>query len=285
MSENGNPYKVGLLAISAVVLFVVVSLALGILNSFKQQYPFMTVVEGSVQGLEKGAKVKYKGVPIGTVDKIQITADGKNVIIYMSIDPSKVAQQLSNTKLSGSTPDEKFRAFLRGKVDEGLRCQLRYGGITGNLYIEIGLYDPAKYPAKHYQLPPDHPPFLPSIPPVLIENIMGKMQEALEKIASIDINKIVKDIENTMENVNVTLISINKAVNDAKIAELSDSARRFLRTSDKAMDEVVRLRKSVDRTLRKADELMTSITALAEYLDEHPESLLHGRRGKPVLKH
>ncbi len=203
----------------------------------------------------------------------------------MEIDPSKVARQLSHTDLTGSTPDEKFRSFLQGKVDEGLRCQLRYGGITGNLYIEIGLYDPAKYPAKRYGLPPEHPPYLPSIPPVLIENIMGKMQEALEKIAAIDINKIVKDIESTMKNVNTTLKSINTAINDAKIAELSDSARKFLKTSDKAMDEVASLRKSVDRTLRRTDELMSSITALAEYLDEHPEALLYGRRDKPVLDH
>ena len=284
MSNKGNQYKVGLLTIVSITLFVAALLALGILNSFKPKYTFMTVVETSVQGLEKGAKVKYKGVPIGKVDKIQITADGKNIIIYMQIDPSKVARQLSGADVEGKTPDEQFKSFLQDKVDQGLRCQLRYGGITGNLYIEIGLYDPGKYPAKKYALPPSHPPYLPSVPPVLIENIMGKMQEAMEKVAAIDINKMVAEMERTMEHINATLNDINKAINDAKIGEISKSTRQFLETSENAIDEVASLRASVDRSLKNADELMNSIKELVDYLDEHPAALIQGRREKPVLE-
>ena len=284
MGNRGNQYKVGLFAIVSVTLFIAALLALGIVSSFKPKYAFMTVVETSVQGLERGAKVKYKGVPIGKVDKIQITADGKNVLIYMQIDPSKVARQLSDADVAGKTPEERFKTFLEDKVERGLRCQLRYGGITGNLYIEIGIYDSTKSPAKEYNLPSDHPPYLPSVPPVLIENIMGKMQEAMEKVAAIDINKMVAEMETTMEHINTTLNDINKAIRDANVGEISKSTRQFLETSENAMDEVASLRASVDRSLKSADELMNSVKTLVDYLDEHPAALIYGRKDEPVME-
>lgn len=286
MSNKGNKYKVGLLAIVSAILLIIVLFSLGILSSFKAKYRFMTIVTTSVQGLEKGAPVKFKGVTIGKVDDIQIAVDGGFILIYMEMNPQAIAEQISTAKDTdeGKDPDEKFEIFLKDRVKQGARCQLRYGGITGNLYVEIGLYDPKKFPLVEHTLPEGHPPYLPSVPPVLIENIMGNLQEALEQIADVDINKMVKNIDDTINNVNVTLNEINKGIKDAKISALSDSMRGFLKTSEKTMMEVSQLRKSIETSLQNADDIMSSAKNLIEYLEEHPSSIIHGRSDKPVVE-
>ncbi|HPN85127.1 MAG TPA: MlaD family protein, partial [Victivallales bacterium] len=67
-------------------MFVISLISLGMLKYFRESYEFFTIVESSVQGLEKGAKVKLKGVTIGQVSKIQLASD-RSVHIYMSFDP------------------------------------------------------------------------------------------------------------------------------------------------------------------------------------------------------
>ena len=286
MSNKGNKYKVGLLTIISVILLLVVLVSLGILSTFKTHYKFITIVHSSVQGLEKGAKVKYKGVMIGKVTDIKINADGGDIIIYMEMDPKAIESQISKAakeKKFGDDKQELFKKFLTAKVEKGLRCQLRYGGITGDLYIEIGIYDPEKYPLKDYKFPNENYAYLPSVPPVLIENIMGTFQEALEKIASIDVNKIVADIDRTINNANNTLNEIDKGIKDAKIAKLSDSMKDFLDTSRQTMKEVSELRKSVDVSLQNANDLMGSAKNLIEYFEEHPSAVIYGRQDKPVM--
>ena len=289
-----------MLAIVSVILLIIVLGVLGILNSFKEKFRFMTVVPTSVQGLEKGAAVKFKGVAIGKVDDIQIAADGGNVLIYMEMNAQAVAERISQTKkimdgdgdgdidedgdVDGDDDEDAFEAFLETRIEHGARCQLRYGGITGNLYIEIGLYDPEKFPIVKYPLPEDHPPYVPSVPPVLIENIMETLQDALEQIADIEINKMMKNFDETIDNVNKTLSEIDKGIKDAKIGELSKSMRDFLATSEKTMNEVGQLRKSIEISLQNANDVMGSAKNLIEYLEEHPSSIIHGRKDSPVVE-
>jgi len=286
MSNKGNKYKVGLLTIFSLVLLVVILVSLGILSTFKTKYRFMTIIATSVQGLERGAKVKFKGVTIGHVDSIQISRDGGNILIYMEMNPQAISDKMFKLEKTGASLDrqEQFKKFLEDRIKNGARCQLRYGGITGNLYIEIGVYDPKKYPIIEYTLPAEHPPYLPAIPPVLIGNIMKSLQDALEHIAAIDIDKIVKDIEDTMGIVNKTLNDINKGIKDAQISKLSDSMNGFLNTSEEAMDEILELRKSIDIALQNASDVMNSAKNLIQYLEEHPASLIHGRKDNPVVE-
>jgi paraquat-inducible protein B len=286
MSNKGNKYKVGLLTIVSLILLIVILISLGILSTFKTKYRFMTIISTSVQGLERGAKVKFKGVTIGKVESIQISRDGGNIFIFMEMNPQAVADKMFKLERTGHSlsKQEQFKNFLEDRIKNGARCQLRYGGITGNLYIEIGVYDPKKYPIIEYPLPENHPPYLPAIPPVLIGNIMKTLQDALEHIAAIDINKIVQDIEVTMVNVNKTLNDINQGIKDAQISKLSDSLNGFLNTSEDTMGEILELRKSIDVALQNANDVMNSAQSLIQYLEEHPASLIHGRQDESVIE-
>lgn len=286
MSNKGSRYKVGMFALASFALFVFVMVALGIMSNFKEKYDFITVVTSSVQGLEKGAIVKLKGVPIGKVVDMKIIAKNTQVLIVMEMDASAITYALRERMGSAANYKEAFAQYVEDSVNKGMRCQLRYGGITGNLYLELARYAPDKYPPKgNIHLPEKHLPYIPSIQPVLLENIMGKMQEALEKIAAIDVNKIVDNVNQTLGKIDATLDTIKLQLREADLPETAKSAREFLDETKESIADVTTLRRNLEVSLQRANALMSSAKNLMDYLEKRPESLIYGKSGNPVIKH
>lgn len=274
MSNVGNKYKVGVLVIISFVFLILSLLSLGVMKYFKKTYDFMTVVESSVQGLEKGAKVKFKGVTIGEVSKIQITPRENVIYIFMKFDPDAFARKASD-KVEGahdlSKKDEKFfRENIVEAIDRGLRCQLQLAGITGALFVDISYYDPKTHPYKKYVLPKMHPPFIPAIPSVSITNILEEVQKSVVKIGKVDFEKISNQIDEF-------LITANKLINDKAIKEtitevkkISNNLQTLTNTlkktfTEEKMDEIGA---KFDKTLKNVNSTLDDISTLINNADE-----------------
>jgi len=254
MSNVGNRYKVGVFVIVSLGVFIFSMVILGVLNYFKPKYVFMTVVENSVQGLEKGAKVKLKGVTIGKVDDIKISPNGKSILIFMEFNPSSVSTRFSKELAESSEREELFKTLLHERIKDGLRCQLRYGGITGNLYQEMSYFDPKKYPPKEYTLFPDHPPYMPSVPPVLLENILNKVQVALDKIAQINVDEIIQGVDQL-------IATGNKLLNNKDIKVIIDE----IKTTTQNLQEITETvktnltEKNINQLSNKIDSIISNL--------------------------
>lgn len=293
MSNRGNKYKVGILVFVAFLALILSLLSLGITKYFRKTYEFMTMVSSSVQGLEKGAKVKFKGVTVGQVTKIQLDSESEsnNIFIIMEFDPKAFAQN--------SAPSEKgipqafdegellFRKNLSKNVTKGLRCQLQYLGITGNQYIEMSYYDPTKHPVKDVKLYPEHPPYLPSIESVSVTNILAEAQDVVKKIAKINFEKISKEIENF-------LVAANKLVSDKDtqttmkdLQAISANLKILTTRLNKTLNEknMAEFMNKFNQTLNNINSMVISTRALMEYLEENPESIIRGKPQRPVVKH
>lgn len=116
MATEASKFQVGIFVIAAVVIGVGSLIWLGASRFFEETDGFVTYFSESVQGLDPGSSVKYRGVPAGRVGTIGIAPDGDLIEVVMDID-SKTAE------------------FLRG--DRALRAKLELSGITGLRYIEI----------------------------------------------------------------------------------------------------------------------------------------------------
>ena len=88
MQENKRYFRVGLFAVISVIILVGALFFLGLAEEFEERLHFVTTFRESVQGLTKGAAVKFKGVPIGTVEKITILPNEQIIRVDMLIDPS-----------------------------------------------------------------------------------------------------------------------------------------------------------------------------------------------------
>jgi len=74
MSQKANYFKLGLFIIASVAVFLAIVLALSAGQLFKRTVPIETYFNESVQGLDVGSAVKFRGVQIGRVTGIGFTA-------------------------------------------------------------------------------------------------------------------------------------------------------------------------------------------------------------------
>ena len=135
MAGEQHYFRIGLFAIGALLALAAGLFYLGAADSFSEKIMFTTTFPESVQGLTKGSEVKYKGVPIGAVEKITILADQKLIRVDMSVDP-KVFNGFGDVSSDEEKISELRKFFLKER-DNGLSCYLELSGITGQRYIEM----------------------------------------------------------------------------------------------------------------------------------------------------
>ena len=145
MSLRANYFKLGLFVIGAVVSAVVLLIIIGSGRIFQQKITIETYFNESVQGLDTGSKVKYRGVVIGEVTKISFT-----YVKYQQDKPMSerlryvlVEAQLEPKLLGGrAASDITATAGMLAEVERGLRVRSAPQGITGTNYIEIDYVEP-----------------------------------------------------------------------------------------------------------------------------------------------
>ncbi len=131
--------------IGAVVSAVVLLIIIGSGRAFQQKITIETYFNESVQGLDIGSKVKYRGVVIGEVTKISFT-----YVKYQQDKPMSerlryvlVEAQLQPKLLGGRVATEiTGPESMPAEVERGLRVRSAPQGITGTNYLEIDYVDP-----------------------------------------------------------------------------------------------------------------------------------------------
>ena len=204
MATEARKVQVGLFVIGALALAVSAAIWLGASRYFADEVPMVTYFSESVQGLEPGSAVKYRGVPAGRVDEIRIAPDGELIEVVMSVK-SGVVQYLL--------------------FDPTLRAQLQLSGITGLRYVEID---------RHTGDALDKSPELTFKAPYSIvrstPSSFAAIQEALEQIydrvMSIDLAGISNDTRTTLQAADQLLRDDRLQATLSSIAELSESASR-----------------------------------------------------------
>src|SRR6476659_11436582 len=140
MSQRAISFKVGLSVIGAIVAGVAVLLVIGTGRWFKPRVTMETYFNESVQGLDIGSKMKYRGVVIGEVSRISFTyvkyeqdkpmTQRKRYVMGESqLEPRLVGGRAANDIAS---PESS-----RLEVERGLRVHLAPQGITGTNYLEL----------------------------------------------------------------------------------------------------------------------------------------------------
>ena len=196
---------------------------------------------------------------IGKVTRIAVrpSENGKDnlitvemVAIPSAVDPGSVAH--SDSK---DAKEEFFHEFFTREVKKGLRCRIDMAGITGIKYIEIDYFEKHGRPKIDFK-PPEGNFYLPSTPS-LFKELSKNISQALFKISSIDFKKISNEME-------TTLISVNRYLNDPKINKLldrlgtiSDNLEKTSKSINETLtkDKINQIIKQVQDSLRSMDEL------------------------------
>ena len=104
MAVPTNHWKLGLFVVASVVLALATVVFLGARSLRKDTVPFVTYFDESVQGLEVGSPVKFRGVVIGTVSHINIAPDRRHVETVSDVESEALTRLgLFDGKPSAST--------------------------------------------------------------------------------------------------------------------------------------------------------------------------------------
>lgn len=98
MSQKASPTLIGVFIIAAIALAVVTVILFGSGRLFSKTEDFILYFEDSVNGLEVGAPVKFKGVRVGQVKRIAIRFDqdddSPHVPVLIEIDIGRLHKPL-----------------------------------------------------------------------------------------------------------------------------------------------------------------------------------------------
>lgn len=226
--EKASYFKIGVFIIIGTIIGVIGVVALGVGTIFQKKVLVETYIDESVQGLDVGSSVKFRGVPVGKVETISLTSaeyPTKRRYVLVRIG-------LTTTIFQAPLSDAGSPSFTT-EIEKGLRVRLASQGLTGAAYIEADYQDPARNPPLEI----DWHPRYPYVPSTLSR--IAQLSESLEKILrsaeDIDVGRLVAGLEKSLQ-------TITKVAEGANFDKLGGQANAFLtevRDTNRQLKELI----------------------------------------------
>jgi len=313
MATGTNHWKLGLFVLVAVGLLLTTLVVLGASNWNKASVSYVSYFDESVQGLELGSPVKFRGVTIGRVSDIDIAADHRHV----SVTSELTLQKLDTLNLGrGGEPGLA--------VHPDLRVQLAQTGITGVKFVLLDYFDPQAYPPPDlpFGAPQNYIPAAASTLKSLESSVMktadrfpviaADVSETIAKVSGIidelDRGQLPERTVDTLEQANRAMKELTVQLAGMQAPELSREVRQTLAAFNVTLGKVNRLLERIDGekgllqsaqatadsmaevargagslgpelelTLREVRGAARSIRRFADALERDPDMLLKGR--------
>ena len=301
-------FKLGLFALAAIFGGVAIGFVLGVRGLGPKSVEYHSYFDESVQGLDVGAPVKYRGVRIGSVSTISIAPDRQHVDVAFALRKDDVDRL----------------AFADGGLE--VRAELGTQGITGVKYVDIDRV-PAGSPRPALSFPPAAA-YIPARPSLIksleddLEAVGGRLPALVDRLtATLDkldrlfddvhdaeladrLSTLVGDVDGGVADARRLIVRVDRAsigaraggVLDEAQTTLADARRAIARLdgdgglvsrATRAFDAVGDLARGskvgareVQRTLRDLDDAARAIRDFFDELDRDPDMLVKGRRGE-----
>ena len=195
MSTPADTFKLGLFILVGSALFVLTVVVLGAGRFFKNVYVMETYINESVNGLEVGSPVKFRGVKVGSVTNIGFVTDKyadffSSKYRYVLVECALEARYFHNLGLAD------MERGIRAEVDRGLRVRPVSQGLTGQLYLGIDYVDPDSNPPPAIDWEPRNI-YIPSAPSTLskVEEAVARISDTLGALNKRDLETIIADVK------------------------------------------------------------------------------------------
>lgn len=254
-----NPTLIGGFILGGLALAIAAVLALGGRQLFNRPLLAVAYFPNGVQGLTVGARVEFRGVPVGKVSEIRILIDARSlrpaIPVVMELNPHAF-------HFIGGTRGQ--RVSVKEGVALGLRAQLvAQSLVTGQMLIELDLRPdtPAKLFEPNFENLPEIPTIssdieqlkdvLTSLPLRDIAVSLNKTAHDLDRLLlSPELPEILKDLRTTAANAATLTGNL-----DHEIAKLMPELHSALATFEKAGIGLQGVSTDAQRTLKTVDQL------------------------------
>jgi phospholipid/cholesterol/gamma-HCH transport system substrate-binding protein len=293
LASKTNHWKLGLFVVVALAIALATVIALGLRRLNRDAYPLVTYFDESVQGLDNGSPVKFRGVTLGNVQSISVAPDHLHVEVWMRLYKDEMARMgFGNV----TTRDSSFRP------------QLAAAGITGVKFVQFDNFPPDRYPEPLLDFTPPAEYYAPSVQSTLksLEEVANEVLAKLPRIADelgdtlfeakkslrsvTDVAKWIRSDDSGLKRVVLTLDdaakAIKQAIVQAELSQTTSSVRGAASSVNAAAGKLGGEAGQLDETLRGLREALEAVRALAARLDRDPTMLIRGRavQGAPEEK-
>lgn len=288
MATPSNHWKLGLFVVCGVALGLATVVALGARSLQKETVSYQSYFDESVQGLEVGSPVKFRGVTIGIVSKINVAPDRRHVAVTSDLGVDEI-----NLMGIGHGKGRKLQIH----VPDDLRIQLASAGITGVKFVQIDFFSVRSNPLPKlpFPVPQNYIPAAMSTMKNLedaivlaVERFPEMTEAALKLIAKLE--HLINDVDRTqlpqrtlatLASVEQTFSSVRTTLRELEAGKLSTQAQATLVRLDGA---IARIDKMVDRvagdqgvivSAERATDAMGDIAVNARGLSDDLGATLH----------
>jgi paraquat-inducible protein B len=239
----------------------------------KSPYTYVVVFKQSVRGLSVGAPVEMGGIKIGEVTGMQAQFDAKSaefsVPVTISVDPERYGVKFLNFPKSEELAANHKRV-MDTLVARGLRAELKTGNfISGSLLVTVNFY-------------PDEPPATLdwSQNPVELPTVSGKVEAIEDSLASLlkNLDKTVASTRGTLTNADNLLQNLDKTLGTTR--GTLTNADQLIGNVNQLIEPNSVLDAELNILLQQGGDAARALRVLADYLERHPEALIHGKTGE-----
>ncbi len=267
MTKRVSYFRVGLFVLLGFSLGAISLVLFGSEDFFGGRgFLFETYLDESVEGIDVGSPVKYRGVNVGQVDEIVFVRNlypeaidleggesfGSYVAVKVQLEPGVFGEE---------SYEAVFQQFQR-EAANGLRVILTPKGLTGTAYLEIDYRDPEGNPPLAINFTPAEL-YLPSTTSTLRRFATG-VDEILRKLVDTDIDEAFSEMALLLSSVRATNERVRDLLNDPVIDGIpADAAATVASLRDLAAEAGPKLGVTLDDLASTS----RSLTALAERVD------------------
>ena len=250
---------------------------------------FVMYFKGSLRGLSKGAPVELHGIGVGEVKSVDVEYDpdaaSLRFPVVVDLYPQRIRGRKARAALPASPTDgsqSASRVLIDSLVAHGLRAELKSGNLlTGQKYVDLDMH--ADAPAEKIWWK-EQPAVFPTVSNGLDE-IQDSVAGIARKLNKVPFDRISSRLIATMTSLEQTLKSTDKLMKhvDGSIAPQIEAtlkeAQAAMRNAKDVLAQDAPLQSDLGATLLQLSRAAKSVTALVDYLQRHPESLLRGKPG------
>jgi ABC-type transporter Mla subunit MlaD len=271
MAVGTNHWKLGLFVIVGLSLALAALITLGARRWNDKTLTYLSFFDESVQGLEVGSPVKFRGVTIGRVSAIDVAPDHRHV----QVENELFVDQLGRLNLQIARGASASRM-------PNLRVQLAQTGITGVKFMLLDYFDGTAYPplVLPFKVPANTIPSTPSTMknledsvvrtanqfPDIASSLLRTVNQLNQLMAEVDDEKLPQGAAVTLGEANAAMRELRGQLQALDAAALSTHAEQSMTNLDRTLgnfDHVLGRLEGEKGVIQSAERAASSLSEVA----------------------
>ncbi|MGZ0709493.1 MlaD family protein [Coraliomargarita sp. W4R53] len=228
MKRNSpNPKIIGAFVTVMLALTIAMVMYFGTANFLNRSTHFILFFDQSVNGLQIGSVVKFRGVPVGEVKRIMIRAEGQGddstaIPVIIEINRSRLENDLGVSR-SMFAPES-----IQKSLDRGLVAQLNLESIiTGQLFVEFS-FEPKKARITKTHL--EDVNSMVEIPTLnsSLDQITSDVAQIIADVKALDLHELSNNLNTLLTSATAQMDSLNTKAISESITGTADEIKNFM---------------------------------------------------------